>query len=60
MIIFKGGIKMKLSPEMQELIENMISYYDYHHIEIMINKRPEFVIDDFKELLKILADALEV
>lgn len=51
---------MKLSPEMQELIENMINYYDYHHIEIMINKRPEFVIDDFKELLKILADALEV
>lgn len=51
---------MKLSPEMQELIENMINYYDYHHIELMISKRPEFVIDDFKELLKILADALEV
>lgn len=50
----------KISTEAAEKLENMISYYDYHGIENMIEKRPEFVAEDFGEVLSILESILGV
>lgn len=46
--------------EAVEKFENMISYYNYHGIENMIEKRPEFVAEDFGEVLNILESILGV
>lgn len=47
-----------MSDELKERIENLISYYDQHGIEEMIEKRPGFVVDDFSHLLKALEKEL--
>lgn len=48
-----------MSNELKERIENLISYYDHHGIENMIEKKPGFVADDFKHLLKALEKEME-
>lgn len=48
-----------MSQELQERIENLISYYDQHGIEEMIEQRPGFVADDFGHLLKALAKEMD-
>lgn len=53
-------IKVTISAEAVEKFENMISYYNYHGIENMIEKRPEFVSEDFGEVLSILESILGV
>lgn len=51
-------IKVTISAEAAEKLENMISYYDYHGVENMIEKRPGFVAEDFGEVLNILKSVL--
>lgn len=51
---------VKISIEAAEKLENMISYYDYHGIENMIENKPGFVIDDFSEVLDILKTVLDI
>jgi len=41
-------------------IENMIFYYHKHTVEKIQNRHPGFVIEDFEQLLKILAEKLEI
>ena len=48
-----------MSNELKERIENLISYYDYHGIENMIENKPGFVADDFKHLLQALVKELD-
>lgn len=51
---------IKINTEAAEKLENMIFYYDCHGIENMIEKRPNFVIDDFTEVLDILKTVLDI
>ena len=41
-------------------IENLISYYNFHGVERILNERPGFVVEDFTELLKMLERIIEV
>lgn len=43
-----------------EKLEDIIIYYKCLGVENMLNKRPEFVKDDFELVLKILEEILEV
>lgn len=43
-----------------EMIENYISYYNYHSVEKINKDHPGFVEADLTIILKILENALEV
>lgn len=45
--------------EALETIENMILYYDVHTVAGLNKRRPEFVVDDFNKLLRILNNITE-
>ena len=40
-------------------LENMVSYYRHHTIEKIQDRHPEFVIEDFNQVLKILEIVLD-
>ncbi len=43
-----------------EKLEMLVSYYDFHTVERIHEKRPGFVVDDLTTILEILKKALEV
>ncbi len=47
-----------MSDELKERIQQLISYYDHHTIEAILEKHPGFVVDDFSHLLKALEKEL--
>lgn len=49
-----------LTAEQAERLEMFVFYYNYHGVKNMTEKRPEFVIDDFEEVLTILTHALDL
>ena len=49
-----------LNGDEYEKIENLISYYNIHGIERILNERPDFIVEDFTELLKTLERIIEV
>lgn len=51
---------VKISTEAAEKLENMIYYYDCHGVEKMVEKRSDFVVDDFSEVLNILKTVLDI
>lgn len=52
--------KITMSTEDAEKLEMLVSYYDFHTVERIHKKRPEFVEDDLTTILEILKKALEV
>jgi hypothetical protein len=47
-----------MSNELKELIEQQTSYYNHHTVEAILEKHPQFVVDDYKKLLTALEKEL--
>ena len=43
-----------------ERLENLVCYYRHHTVEKIQDKHPEFVIDDFEQVLKILEIVMNI
>jgi hypothetical protein len=43
-----------MSAELREHIQSLISYYDYHKADRLVETHPGFVVEDLTELLKRL------
>lgn len=43
-----------------ERIENLIRYYEIHGVKRLSVKRPDYVVDDFTELLAALKSIMEI
>lgn len=48
-----------MSPELKELAQRLISYYNYHTVEAIIAKHSGFVVDDFTKLLAALEKEID-
>lgn len=46
-------VNYPIKEEYIEEIEKLAAYYRYHTVEAMNKKHPEFVEEDFKQLLRI-------
>lgn len=46
--------KFNFTPEQLETVDNMITYYQVHGVEGIMNYNKHFVIEDFEKLLTIL------
>lgn len=47
-----------MSDTLEELSERLVSYYNYHKVDKMVENHPGFVVDDFTRLLKELEKEL--
>lgn len=43
-----------------ERIEALIRYYDVHGVKRILEKHPDFIVDDFTELLAALKSIMEI
>ena len=53
-------MKINLTEEQRERLEMFVFYYTNHGVKNMTESNPAFVIEDFTEVLTILAHALDL
>ena len=53
-------MKINLTCDEFERLDMLVSYYDHHGIDKILDHNPGFVHDDMKEILEILKKVLEV